>query len=768
MHWTYIVNDLRKNRAITAVITLFILLAALLTATAGGMFAQLIGSIDRMMAAQKVPHLLQMHAGPVDNNRIAAFANSQPDVEDWLVQDFLNFDGAQIRIEGESLENSTQDNGLVTQNPGFDWLVDENGTIIHPRQGEIWLPLLYSQDGTAKVGDTVRIGPEQWAVAGFLRDAQMNSPLAGSKRWLIAEEDFQKVLPHGTVESLIEFRLKDDADVAALEAAYQQHDLPGNGPTVTYALFRIMNALTDGIVIAVFMLASVLVILVAFLCIRLTLLAQIEEDYREIGVMKAIGMRLSDIRSMYLSKYGAIAGVAALAGFLLSQALTPWFTQSIRLNMGPPGNATAPAAIGFLGSILIFLVVVLYVRRVLGLFKKITASEAVRFGAPREHRSVRGPSLQRTGLPVNAFLGIKDVLIRAPLFVTMALVLILSAFLLVLPQNLYNTISSRQFITYNGIGDTDLMIHIRQSEDMETEIAAIASDLQTNPYAEAFTVIESRLFEVEGESRNTRIKVDTGDHTVFPIQYTQGRAPETDGEMALSSLQADDLAKQVGDAMTLRVDGASRSFRIVGIYSDITNGGKTAKARFNAHGPLLAATVYVQLREGADRAAQVDAFAAEYPNARVAEIGAYFARMMGALVSALRTAMFASVFVSAFLVFLITVLFVRLLLAKDRHALAVLKVSGFTNSDLRRQFLARMLTVAIVSIPLGILLANTAGESIGTALIRSFGVTHLRFVIRPLLVYGLAPILMLAVVWLATRLGTAGLVRADLSETLKE
>ena len=41
--------------------------------------------------------------------------------------------------------------------------------------------------------------------------------------------------------------------------------------------------------IAVILLVSAAAVLIALLCIRFALLAEIEEDYREIGVMKALG-----------------------------------------------------------------------------------------------------------------------------------------------------------------------------------------------------------------------------------------------------------------------------------------------------------------------------------------------------------------------------------------------------------------------------------------------------------------------------------------------
>ena len=120
------------------------------------------------------------------------------------------------------------------------------------------------------------------------------------------------------MEYLIEFRLKDFSALGAFETAYASAGLEANGPTVTYPLFKTMNAISDGMMIAVILLVSALVVAIAFMCIRFTLLAKIEDDYREIGVMKAIGLRVSDIKKIYLAKYAAIAAAGSILGFALS------------------------------------------------------------------------------------------------------------------------------------------------------------------------------------------------------------------------------------------------------------------------------------------------------------------------------------------------------------------------------------------------------------------------------------------------------------------
>ena len=120
------------------------------------------------------------------------------------------------------------------------------------------------------------------------------------------------------MEHLIEFRLKDLSALDAFAADYMAAGLPSNGPAVTYPLFRMLGALSDGMMIAVILLLGFLTVMIAFLCIRFTLLAQLESDCRELGVMKAIGLRVSDIKKLYSPNMRRLPRPDNMAGIILS------------------------------------------------------------------------------------------------------------------------------------------------------------------------------------------------------------------------------------------------------------------------------------------------------------------------------------------------------------------------------------------------------------------------------------------------------------------
>ena len=73
--------------------------------------------------------------------------------------------------------------------------MDNNRPDVLP--GQVYVPVCYRTRYELNIGDTMRIGSEGLTVAGFLRDAQMNSMMASSKRFLVSQWDYERLKPRG-------------------------------------------------------------------------------------------------------------------------------------------------------------------------------------------------------------------------------------------------------------------------------------------------------------------------------------------------------------------------------------------------------------------------------------------------------------------------------------------------------------------------------------------------------------------------------------------
>lgn len=136
-----------------------------------------------------------------------------------------------------------------------------------------------------------------------------------------------------------------------------------------------------------------------------------------------------------------------------------------------------------------------------------------------------------------------------------------------------------------------------------------------------------------GETEN--LKVELGDHTVFLLQYAMGRMPIEENEIALSAIYAEELEKQVGEQITLVTSVGEKHLTVCGIYSDITNGGKRAKAVFqDTSTEPIWSVVCANLLDKGRLSGKIAEYTAQFSYAKISSIAEYMAQTIGGTVHA--------------------------------------------------------------------------------------------------------------------------------------
>lgn len=770
MNRKIIINDLKKNKLLSVTTFVFMAVSAFLFALTIILYGNLCGAIDELMLHGKTPHFLQMHAGAISEEKIIEFAEKNDKIETFQIMEFLNLESGKIYLNGRSLADSTQDNGLCVQSEHFDYLLDLQNRIIEVKEGEIYVPVSYRQEYGLRTGEKALIAGESFIIAGFLRDSQMNSMLASSKRFLVCMSDYEKLKPEGNIEYLIEFILKDVSALNVFSTEYAEAGLSANGPAITYHLIRTMNTLSDGLMIGVILLVSMLVVFISMLCIRFTLLAKLEEDIREIGMLRAIGISQKDIKKIYLGKYIILSCAGTLAGLTLAYFLKEALLGGIREIYGTADNRSAAGLFPVLGALLVEGVILLYVNRILNHIGKISALAAVR-GHAEEHKVHSTGRLRLSKskiLPVNLLLGLKDLIYRRKLYLVSFFVIAAGAVLMVIPQNLYSSISSEKFATYMGIGDSEIRIDVQQTDETEKKTKRLEDLLSGDERVAEFVTLTTKSFRmIRKDGSFSNIKVELGDHETFPVSYSEGRAPKHEADIALSALNAEESGIAAGDLLTLVIDGEPRILNVCGIYSDITNGGKTAKASFSEESaPVMWSIFYVALQDERRMSDWINEYKALIPNEKVTDIKAYIVSTYGQTMRSVHMAATLAMYTAVGIIFLILLLFMRLLLAKDRFRIALLKSYGFTDRDIRRQYLSGNIAVLLAGTFAGVLLGTLLGEKLTGILLSAFGADGFQFIINPFMIAGAVPVLTLLTVALAVYIGTGDVKRVGVSECI--
>lgn len=771
--------DLAKNKIIMFILAFFIMLASFLIASSTNMIVELARSLNYLLIKSNAPHYVQMNEGSVDNEAITHWSSLNKRIKDIQVVKMLLINNSKIYLGSshDSENNSVMNLYFVTQNYSFDFLINLHGEVINLNKGEIAVPLYFMQRNNLKIGDKVKIVDKNFSkefiISDFIRDIQMNPSIIHSKRFLVNKDDFNEMQSNEEkLVWLIEFQLHALTDINNFATEYQLSGLPKNGPSIDYHLYKILNSVTDGIIIGIIILVSMLFIVVSILCLRFTILTTLEEDYKQIGIMKALGIAQSIIRKIYLIKYALIAGTACGLGYILSIPLKKIFISNILLYLGVDPRASSQRLIPFISVCFIFLIIIFVCRLLIKKFDNISAVEALRESViEKPSAAMNFLSIWRNNIVnVNIFIGIKDILQRFKMFFLLFIVFIICSFIIILPINFLNTIKSPHFITYMGVGKSDIRIDLRHTTDLNNQFKKIVSFLENDKDVKNYSPMSTAKFKVfnkDGSLEN--INVETGDFSIFPIKYLQGRSPINSNEISLSYLQGQQLKKNVGDFLNLIINNQIKKLIVSGIYQDITNGGKTAKA-YLSFDPDFALWYVINVEFKSN--ILIDNKAREYANifypVRVTHLTDYLQQTLGDLIKQVEYLTYLILLIALFITLLITSLFLKMLITKHYSQIAIMKAIGFSLNNIRLQYLTRSLFVLNLGIIIGVITSGTIGQQIVSFIWSFMGAPEIKLIINPIEVYFYYPLLLIFIVTIITLLSTQSIKQINIRKLTSE
>ncbi len=772
-------KDLMRHKLITLVVFGFIFLSAMLVASGCNLIFTLNNSLDALFVKADVPHFVQMHAGDLDQAEIDQWAEDNSLVEKHQTVEMLTIDGANLYLGNtqESESDTVMDISFVVQNTDFDFLLNLDSEIIEVAPGEIAVPIYFMQEADLNIGDTVTVksntGDEVFTITDFVRDAQMNAAIAHSKRFVINSADYTNLKNQGyDIEYLVEFQLTDVSQVSDFRSDYLQSNMPKRGPSIDKELFKVLNGLADGLVALVVIFLSILLIIIAIFCLRFTILATLEEDYREIGVLKAIGISQSDIKRIYLAKYMTLGALGSALGYLGSLLLNQVLSENITLYFGRAPRNLAMDVIPVISALSIFMIVTVSCFIVLRRFNRVSAVQALRSGSIGGSTSwIRLLNLRRSvGVNLNIFLGVRDLFQRFRLYWLLGMVYFFCAVIIIIPVHFLTTMQSPSFVTYMGIGRSDIRIDLRQSDDVTERYKSMIEYLNNDPDVLRFTpLVTSQYAIVLDDGSEDIINIETGDFSVFPLDYAEGTAPDAANEIALSVLNAQDMDKQVGDTITLLIDGQEQDLIITGTYQDVTNGGRTAKATLEPDvDNILWYVVSLDVQSGVSIEDKVDDYSDRFDPARVSDLDGYVSQTLGNTIQQLQTAVQVTVIVGLCISILITSLFMNMLISKDAGQIAIKRSLGFSLRNIRVQYLATTLLLLGLGIVVGTVFANTGGQELVSLIWSNFGASHISFVVNPVMAYLVLPLILIGAVSITTFANLTAIKATNIAEMINE
>ncbi len=784
MRWSIIKNDFIKNKAINMALLFFIIFSSMLAVMSVLMAVQTFTSISDLYKVAAPPHFLQMHKGDIDEAKINKFMSENKLVTYSQIVNMLTVYGENINIVGNdynyNLSDCRLDISLIKQNSNRDLLLDTNHKKVVLKDGEVGVPMLLKEQYHMEIGDHLILNinntKKEFVIKEFILDSMMNSSMASSTRILISGTDFD-ALSNGFLKSeyLIEAYFDNSNDGETFKTLYQDAELPQNGQLVTYSIIFLMSALTDIVTVFILFVVSILLILVAFICIRFTIMTALEEEINEIGTMKAIGLNFRDIRGIYFNKYKVLSLLGVVLGYVIALTSSSLFTGHISSTFGNMKLHPLSLILGLVANFIVFILINHYCKKTLKKIKNITVIDALvnRNVFDKKKKSTRDGLYKSKKLSVNWLMGIREVLYGFKSWLIVLSVVSISIVMIMVPVNLLKTFESPEFITYMGSSQEDILIEIENGDKLEAKYSdvkkVLTNDPSINNYYEYKTI---RVKVLNADNVYTNMDIDSGDNAGNGLKYLTGNAPSEENEVAISYINSNEIKKVVGDAITILYDGKEHTFNISGVYQDVTSGGNTSKSKYKF--PTLPSTKYsfsVNLKDKTDvknKSSKWGEVLGEGVN--VDSMDEFINQTLGGVSKQLKTIVIVIIIIGTSLVMLITILFLKLRLAKDSSEISILKAIGFSEGDIKKQYMIKVGGVSILGIILGILLTNLIGESLVNAAlsISGIGIKNINLITNSLIEYIVFPIVLIILIFIVISLVMRKTKKIEITSIVKE
>ena len=401
----------------------------------------------------------------------------------------------------------------------------------------------------------------------------------------------------------------------------------------------------------------------------------------------------------------------------------------------------------FIGVVLLSLIVIRRCRRIIHKNLKSTVLELMR--GEEKIKKEGHYSLPTKGLKYhNLTIALGELKCKWKEYVVIFFIFAVSSFLILLPMNMKNTIENPSFMTYMGVGESDIRIDIQYSEKLVEQKEAALAHLENDPQISKYAIYQNGYVQIQNaEGELDYLRVENGDQSVFPLEYLEGSAPVDSQDIALSYLVASESGKKVGDSLTVTYQKEELTFRISGIYQDVTYGGKTSKASIDfAEDDVEVYIIYVDVSDDVTVEKKTDELRSVLSDSKITPVQDFISQTLGGLMDNMGLVERAAILISFLLITLITVMFLQLITAREHSAIAIKKAIGFTNRDIRIQLGIRILIIQFAAIIVGTILSNTLGEAIFGLMLSTMGASKITMIVEPIAAYLIFPAAQLLIV----------------------
>lgn len=715
MMFRLFINDIIRGKMNTVVMLLFIIISALLSCSSVSLLYSSTHQISYFindMGNVADLNFTMMNTDEQDIDDIHDFMINQ-NIKDYEIEEDINIPITSMEYVGH--KEITSSGCFATTLPkDYNLIFDEDSNIPNIKEGEVGVPLFLKEQLDLTKGDHLKIKRGDttftYKISSFLRDSIFGSEMIGQKRFIFHEKDYQKqYLSTAQEHHALLLSIKSNTDREDIEYEMQKANLP-NYMAISKDTIYVSYVGVQAGSSAIMLMSGIVLLCLGFLIIRFTILFQIEENYTEIGIMKAIGISHSQIKPLYVTKYLGLTMVGSLVGFTLS---IPFCNRIGQMQTGVVPrmelhNGTYLASIViWVMMIFVYSMTIVVLRRI----KRQSAMDAIRkgnVGETYQPHTLLSLSKWKHG-SISLYLAISDMFAHRKHTLMMVCMYACSLLLILFPIMLKDTFRDGAFLDVLKLSRGDLYTQQESGVDVEAlyeKRNEVEHDLKTfdrSVEIEVETLASAIVNDADVNTSAYLIKRANGNDT---IQYNEGKDPILANEVAMSTTLAQKYHKAVGDFITMTIEDKKNSYLITGTYDSMMNMGNNMIAGNDIHYTYATMGYLVINLSGSDAQKQsmIQDIQEHYQGEKLLDTQDMIVAFSGELATQVGAISDLMSIIFLCIVFAISILFAKMQIIKSMQSIAILQGLGFHMKYIRRWQMYRCVLQVGIATVLGIIL----------------------------------------------------------------
>lgn len=767
MYLHIIKKDLKRKKTMNFILFLFITLAAMFISSSVNNIVAISTALDDYFdLAGLRDFFVATKVMGTSEDSLENILDRQDCIESYVIEPILYLGSNQVVSPENKIESLSDTIILLSmENAQMNFFGETNIPLKEVEKGKVYITRSVMEKDDLFPGDilTVTIGETslELEIAGGFKDAFMGSNMISMSRLLINQSDYDIL----TADSAAEAFKGNIGYITARDTKNLEQELNKTDNNIIFMADRAMLKMTYFIYLVIagcLLMLSVCLILIALILLRFTISFTLSEEYREIGVMKAIGIRPVKIKGLYLIKYFALSIIGAAAGFFAGIPFGNMMLKNVSGAIVMKG--TAHYLINVLCVLTVPVIIMLFCFACTGKINELTPVNAIRNGSEGQRYRRKGfLRLCKSRLSPAGFMAVNDILSGFKQYCIMLLSFTLSLTLIIMIVNVINTLKSEKTLKILCMSISDAYLQCFSTNDMDflTEGGRDKERIKLKELEEtlakydipAHCAMETCLkLTVTRKDASYKFLVFQGTGTTTDqYSYTEGTPPRDAGEIALSILAAKKLDARIGDTVTISYKEGDKQYMVTALFQSMNDMGngirlhETDKIDYSQAMSFMAHQIFfTDAPDQAETMRRIERIRDIFPDYNVYTAGEYADHLTGGAASSFDGVRLIILTVVSAICIFVVILMERSFIAREQGEIAILKTIGFKNRTIIWHHTLRAGIVLVLSTIIAVCLGTPVTKLIAGEVFKMLGVVAgMDFEIHPIEVYIIYPLVIL-------------------------